>query len=112
MMQPDENAPERPASAYVIFSNDMREVLKGQELSFTEIAKTVGERWQVLSPNYRDKYERQAAAAKEKYYTELAEYKKTPEHAQYQEYLADFKAKHATPATGNQEYDAIPDSMR
>ncbi|GME32590.1 High mobility group HMG1/HMG2 [Neofusicoccum parvum] len=92
--KPDENAPERPASAYVIFSNQMRESLKGQELSFTEIAKLVGERWQTLSPSSREACERQAAAAKEKYYSELAEYKKTPEYAQYQEYLVEFRAKH------------------
>lgn len=98
--KPDENAPERPASAYVIFSNQMRESLKGQELSFTEIAKLVGERWQTLSPNSREACERQAAAAKEKYYAELAEYKKTPEYAQYQEYLAEFRAKHNQQQSG------------
>jgi hypothetical protein len=71
--------------------------LRGQDLSFTEIAKLVGERWQVLAPDLRDSCERQAAGAKEKYYAEMAEYKKTPQYAQYQEYLADFKSKHATP---------------
>ena len=73
--------------------------MKGQELSFTEIAKIVGERWQVLVPDIKDGYERQAASAKEKYYTALAEYKKTPQYIQYQEYLTDFKAKHY-PANG------------
>ncbi|KAF2759323.1 hypothetical protein EJ05DRAFT_527525 [Pseudovirgaria hyperparasitica] len=92
----DEHAPERPPSAYVIFSNQMREELKGQELTFTEIAKVVGERWQVLSPDAREGYEREANTAKEKYYAELAEYKKTPQYAEYQEYLKEFKAKHAT----------------
>lgn len=95
--KPDENAPERPASAYVIFSNQMRETLKGQELTFTEIAKLVGERWQTLSPNSREACERQAATAKEKYYAELAEYKKTPEYTKYQEYLVEFRAKHNLP---------------
>ncbi|KFY67386.1 hypothetical protein V496_01577 [Pseudogymnoascus sp. VKM F-4515 (FW-2607)] len=37
--RPDENAPARPRSAYVIFSNKMREDLMGKSLSFTEIAK-------------------------------------------------------------------------
>jgi hypothetical protein len=95
--KPDESAPERPPSAYVIFSNQVREELRGQDLSFTEIAKLVGERWQVLSPEIRDTCERQASTAKEKYYNELSEYKKTPQYAQYQQYLADFKTKHATP---------------
>ncbi|KAG9875662.1 HMG-box, partial [Aureobasidium melanogenum] len=46
----DEHAPERPPSAYVIFSNQIRDQLKGKDLSFTEIAKLVGERWQELGP--------------------------------------------------------------
>ncbi|KAF2665969.1 hypothetical protein BT63DRAFT_45295 [Microthyrium microscopicum] len=99
--KPDTNAPERPPSAYVIFSNQIREELKGQELSFTEIAKVVGERWQVLSPQIRETCEQQANAAKERYYTELAEYKKTRAYASYQEYLLEFKAKHSVPRTAD-----------
>ncbi|KAF2142107.1 uncharacterized protein K452DRAFT_326624 [Aplosporella prunicola CBS 121167] len=106
----DENAPERPASAYVIFSNQMREMLKGQELSFTEIAKLVGERWQTLSPRSREACEREAAAAKEKYYAELADYKRTPEYARYQQYLADFKAKHSQPQTDGKRSKVDPET--
>jgi hypothetical protein len=80
--------------------SEVREELKGQELSFTEIAKLVGERWQVLPPEVRDTYEQEANVAKEKYYSELAEYKKTPEYFQYQEYLTEFKAKHGTARIG------------
>ncbi|KAF2185117.1 hypothetical protein K469DRAFT_779923 [Zopfia rhizophila CBS 207.26] len=98
--KPDEHAPERPPSAYVIFSNQVRETLKGQELSFTEIAKVVGERWQVLPADAREGCERQANTAKEKYYAELAEYKKTPQYDAYQKYLEEFKAKHAAPQKG------------
>ncbi|KAI8935927.1 hypothetical protein NX059_007435 [Plenodomus lindquistii] len=98
--KPDEHAPERPPSAYVIFSNQVRESLKGQDLSFTEIAKVVGERWQVLPTEERECCERQANSAKEKYYAELAEYKKTPQFEAYQKYLEDFKAKHAAPTKG------------
>jgi hypothetical protein len=79
---------------------EVREELKGQELSFTEIAKLVGERWQVLDPAIREAFEKQAASAKERYYAQMAEYKKTPQYQEYQLYLADFKAKHATPRTG------------
>jgi hypothetical protein len=78
----------------------VREALKGQDLSFTEIAKIVGERWQVLPAGAREVCERQANAAKEKYYSELAEYKKTPKYDSYQKYLEDFKIKHATPLKG------------
>ncbi|KAF2134041.1 hypothetical protein P153DRAFT_103703 [Dothidotthia symphoricarpi CBS 119687] len=98
--KPDEHAPERPPSAYVIFSNQVRESLKGQDLSFTEIAKVVGEKWQILPVEERESCERQANSAKEKYYAGLAEYKKTSQFAIYQQYLEDFKAKHAGPTKG------------
>ncbi|KAK3395850.1 hypothetical protein B0T20DRAFT_487401 [Sordaria brevicollis] len=93
----DENAPERPPSAYVLFSNKMREDLKGRNLSFTEIAKLVGENWQNLTPAEKEPYESKAQAYKEKYHAELAEYKKTTEYQKYMQYLADFKAKHSLP---------------
>lgn len=48
----------------------------------------------------REACERQANAAKEKYYAELAEYKKTAQYDAYQKYLEEFKMKHAAPAKG------------
>ncbi|KAI3400450.1 hypothetical protein diail_3071 [Diaporthe ilicicola] len=98
--KPDENAPERAPSAYVLFSNKMREDLKGQNLTFTEIAKLVGENWQGLTQAEKEPYERDAQAAKEKYNRDLAEYKKTPDYKKYLQYLQEFKAKHA-----NQPHD-------
>lgn len=62
-------------------------------MSFTAIAKTVGERWQLLAPGDKDKYEREAAANKDIYYAQMNEYKKTPQYAEYQEYLAQFHGK-------------------
>ncbi|RDW63994.1 hypothetical protein BP5796_10496 [Coleophoma crateriformis] len=91
----DDNAPERPPSAYVIFSNKMREDLKGRHLSFTEIAKLVGEHWQNLSPQEREPFEQQASTAKEKYNNELAEYKKTEQYKEYSQYLIEFKTRQA-----------------
>ncbi|KIH87629.1 chromatin-associated protein [Sporothrix brasiliensis 5110] len=99
--KPDENAPERPPSAYVLFSNKIREDLKGKNLSFTEIAKHVGENWQGLTAAEREPFETQAQLAKGKYNQDLAEYKKTDEYKQYMVYLQDFKAKHG----GNQTQD-------
>ncbi|KND94906.1 High mobility group protein 20A [Tolypocladium ophioglossoides CBS 100239] len=91
--KPDENAPERPPSAYVLFSNKMREDLKSQNLTFTEIAKLVGENWQSLASAEKETYESQANAAKENYHRDLAEYKKTTEYRRYAQYLHDFKDK-------------------
>lgn len=98
--KPDENAPERPPSAYVIFSNKMREELKGRNLSFTEIAKLVGENWQNLSPAEKEPYEQQAFSHKERYNNELAEYKKTNQYREYSQYLAEFKARQSNQQRG------------
>lgn len=73
---------------------EVREHLKGRILSFTEIAKTVGERWQVLPPDEKATYESRSQAMKDNYYAQLAEYKKTQDYVDYQKYLAEFKAKH------------------
>jgi hypothetical protein len=81
----------------------MRDDLKGRNLTFTEIAKLVGENWQNLSPAEKERYESQAQAIKDKYLRDLAEYKKTPEYQRYMAYLQEFKAKHA-PSQG--PYDA------
>jgi hypothetical protein len=96
----DENSPERPPSAYVIFSNKMREELKGRNLSFTEIAKLVGENWQSLSPTEKEPYEQQAFTAKERYNNELVEYKKTAKYLEYAQYLLEFKARQASQQPG------------
>jgi hypothetical protein len=71
----------------------MREDLRGRPLSFTEIAKLVGENWQNLSPAEKEPYEAQAFTAKEKYTLALAEYRQTESYKQYAEYLMEFKAK-------------------
>ncbi|EWC44614.1 hypothetical protein DRE_06603 [Drechslerella stenobrocha 248] len=101
--RPDENAPEKPPSAYVMFANHIREELKGQTLSFTEIARMVGEKWKSLEPDQKDIFEYQAATLKERYSQELATYKKTEDFKKYEEYLKDFKIKEAAKESGSGE---------
>lgn len=72
----------------------IREDLKPECLSFTDIAKRVGEQWQVLPVHIKASYETQASTAKGKYCAELDSYKTTQEYRQYNDYLADFKLKH------------------
>ncbi|KAI1253075.1 hypothetical protein MGN70_005283 [Eutypa lata] len=93
--KPDENAPERPPSAYVLFSNKMREDLKGRNLTFTEIAKLVGENWQNLTRAEKEPFETQAQEAKENYNRDLTEYKKTESYRKYNEYLHEFRKRQA-----------------
>jgi hypothetical protein len=71
----------------------VRDELKGQNLSFTEIAQLVGARWKVLDPEKKEMYEYEASAAKDKFNAEFEEYKKTESYAQYVKYLNDFKSK-------------------
>ena len=90
--RPDPNAPERPYSAYVLFSNHTREQLKDQNLSFTDLSKVVGEKWQQLSRDGKEEWKKKGAVPWERYKAQLAEYQKTDGFREYQGYLADFKA--------------------
>ena len=93
--KPDSHAPERPYSAYVLFSNHTRDQLKDQSLSFTELSRQVGERWQNLSSEERDHWKQKAAIPWEKYKADLAQYQKTEQYQEYQRYLGEFKAAEA-----------------
>ena len=90
--KPDPNAPERPYSAYVLFSNHTREQLEDRNLSFTDLSKVVGESWQQLSRDEKDGWRQKGAVPWERYKIELAEYQKTDAFREYQRYLADFRA--------------------
>ncbi|OIW35274.1 hypothetical protein CONLIGDRAFT_627336 [Coniochaeta ligniaria NRRL 30616] len=78
----------------------MRDDLKGRNLTFTEIAKLVGEHWQNLSVVEKEPYESQAQTAKDRYNNQLAEYKKTPNYKRYQDYLEEFKSRYAHQSKG------------
>ena len=80
----------------LLIALELREELKPENLSFTAIAKRVGERWQDIPAEEKEPYESEASAAKEKYHAEMAEYKTTKSYREYQQYLAEFKAKHAS----------------
>ena len=86
----------------------MREDLKGRNLTFTEIAKLVGENWQSLSTLEKEPFESQAQALKDTYQTNLAEYRKTPEYKKYMAYLQEFKAKHAPSSQGAFYWEPAP----
>lgn len=90
--KPDSNAPERPYSAYVLFSNHTREQLKEQNLSFVDLSKIVGEKWQKLSRDEKEEWNRRGVVPWERYKAKLGEYQKTDEFRDYQRYLAEFKA--------------------
>ncbi len=90
--EPDDHAPKKPPSAYVIFSNKIRKDVVEQNLSFTKIARLVGDRWQKLSQPEKERFEAQADAALERYHILLSSYRKTESYRNYARYLAEFKA--------------------
>lgn len=84
----------------LIHTIEIREEIRHQNMSFTEIAKTVGEKWQVLKPEEKEAFEKEATAKKIYYTTLMAKYKQTENYEEYNRYLADFTAKNAPPQTG------------
>lgn len=94
--KPDPNAPERPYSAYVLFSKMVREELKSQPLSFTKMSKQVGERWQRLTPEDKHIWTQRAAIPREDYKIKFAKYQQSENHRRYLQYLADFRSAHGT----------------
>ena len=89
----DPNAPERPYSAYMLFTNHVREETKDQSLSFSDLSKRVGEMWRSLEPKEQDVWKQKAAPMWEKYHSDLAKYQDTDEQKEYKQYLTSFKAK-------------------
>ncbi|KAL9541707.1 hypothetical protein MBANPS3_008969 [Mucor bainieri] len=96
--KPDTNAPLKPPSAYVMFSNDVRAELKQQNKSFTDLAKIIGDRWKNISPEGKELYETNALRAREDYLKKIEEYQKTDSFRKYQQYISDFKAENEAAA--------------
>jgi hypothetical protein len=63
-----------------MFSNDVRKELKDYNMSFTELARIVGNRWKNIDGDLKEKYEDGANMAKDDYLQQLSEYQKTDEY--------------------------------
>jgi hypothetical protein len=87
----------------VLFGNFLRHQPDVTQLSFVEISKLVGERWQRLSPEERSTWTTTAAEQKSRYATELAEYQQSKEHQHFQDGLRMKKT--------NQESRALSDEF-
>ena len=76
------NAPKRPQTPYFVFAAEYRSEFtkshKGE--SAAVVAKLLGEKWRLLTPEQQQVYRDKSAAAKEIYTKELNEYKKTEEY--------------------------------
>ncbi|WPT14159.1 FACT complex subunit SSRP1 [Picochlorum sp. SENEW3] len=72
----DKNAPKKALSAFMCFSNSVREKVKEDNpgIAFTDVAKRIGEMWKELSDADKAPYEAMANEDKERYAKEMAAY--------------------------------------
>jgi len=81
----DKNAPKKPLSSYLIFSNEHRPILQSanKDKKITEIAKLIAVEWKQCSAEDKKKYEDKAKDLKEEYTLKFEEYKKSDEYKQH-----------------------------
>jgi len=95
----DVNAPVKPATAYVAFSNTVRAELDGKP--FSEISKTSGERWALVPTGEKQILEREALKLRGQYRTALDKYKETKDYKEYEDYTRTFKRNKDKDRTGS-----------
>jgi hypothetical protein len=96
--RPDPNAPHKPKTAYVLFSEHVRQDPALSRSSFTDIAKETGKRWRELSHEERTIIWKTPAVEKlQDYKKELERYKQTEEYQSHQTYLERFKQRSHNP---------------
>lgn len=67
-------------------------MLKAQNLTFTDLSKTVGERWLALTSDEKEAWKQTAAGPWEDYKVKVANYQKSEKYKAYQKYSQEFKA--------------------
>jgi hypothetical protein len=95
----------------VNFADDLRASPEISALSFVDIAREVGRRWQELPPEKKRVWESNAARAMQEFEAQMDEYKKTHNYRRYQNYLAEFKAQQQPPTNGKRPNAARTDSF-
>ncbi|OQS54268.1 hypothetical protein EHP00_1849 [Ecytonucleospora hepatopenaei] len=82
----DPNAPKRPLSSYMIYSQEIRQTDEEiKKLSITEQTKAISSLWNELSEEEKKPYVEKAAKAKEEYTKKLEEYKQSDEYKKFME---------------------------
>jgi structure-specific recognition protein 1 len=71
-----QGAPKRPATAFVMFSNQHRQEVKeaNPQLTMVEIAKKLGEMWRGMEVDVRKEWEDKATQAKDNYLVRVAQH--------------------------------------
>jgi hypothetical protein len=96
--RPDPNAPKRPKTAYVRFADHLRRNPDVAGMSFVDIAKEVGWRWQQTEAAVKQKYELEAARDIQEYEDQMRAYKQTAKYGEYQVYLETFRKDPSKPS--------------
>ncbi|CAG8749390.1 4426_t:CDS:2, partial [Acaulospora morrowiae] len=80
----DPNAPKRPNTAYILFSNEIRAETKADNphANQKEIVTLIGQKWKALSREQKKVYEDRYFADKERYDEELRAYRATHGHVE------------------------------
>jgi len=97
------DAPKRPCSAYIYFSNEMREDVKAANpfATATQMIKLLGAAWKELPEGERGVYERQALDDRTRYDAEMVHHRDSAEYHEMQskkaEYLNSLKKKKKKP---------------
>ncbi|KAL1610178.1 hypothetical protein SLS60_001843 [Paraconiothyrium brasiliense] len=99
--RPDNNAPKKPKTAYVNFADQLRTEPEISCLSFVNIAREVGRRWQHLPPEQKRIWESHAARAMQEFEAQMDEYKKTESWRKHQAYLIDFRSQQQASSKGS-----------
>jgi len=73
----DPNAPKRPLSAFFLFCHDERPAVKEAHPTYSvgDVAKDLGEKWNKIAPEIKQKYEAKAQIEKGRYEKDMAIYK-------------------------------------
>lgn len=84
----------------VNFADQLRTDPNVSQLSFVNIAREVGRRWQELPAEQKRVWESNAARAMQEFEAQMDDYKKTDNWRRYQTYLNDFRAQQAASISG------------
>lgn len=74
----DVSKPKKPLSPYIFFSQEFREIIRQRfsSLNSLQIMKAVSFKWQSLSKEQKDPFERASTEDKQRYERESADFKK------------------------------------
>lgn len=88
----DQNAPVKPKTAYVLFSEYVRQDPAFDDLPFPEIIEEIGRRWKEVPDEEKQRVWELPAAKRWKEYEELYElYQRTDDHEKYQRCLEEYE---------------------